>query len=152
MKGLSLIFQTSAGGVVFRKHNRRKEIVLVTLKNGTVWCLPKGLVNEGETPEITALREVEEETGIKAKIIDKLGEISYWYYMKEENARCKKTVHFYLMECINGDTSKHDWEVESVQWLPIEEAMKKATYKGEKEIIKSAIKKLKIFKNGSYNG
>ncbi len=103
-----------------------------------MWCLPKGLVDKGEDPEGTALREVEEETGLKGRIIEKLGEITYWYYIKNENVKCRKTVHFFLMEYEGGDIKKHDWEVDDALWFPIEEAIQKIRYKGEKEMIKKA--------------
>lgn len=114
------------------------EVALVAVKGGSVWCLPKGLVDKGEIPEETALREVTEETGLKGRIIEKLGEIKYWYYIKEENAKCKKTVHFFLMEYEGGDLRKHDWEVDDASWFPIDEAVKKARYKGEKVMIEKA--------------
>lgn len=116
------------------------EVALVAVKGGSVWCLPKGLVDKGEGPEETALREVAEETGLKGRIIEKLGEIKYWYYIKEENAKCKKTVHFFLMEYEGGDLRKHDWEVDDASWFPIDEAVKKARYKGEKVMIEKARK------------
>ena len=111
---------------------------MVAVKGGTVWCLPKGLIDKGEIPEKTALREVEEEAGLKGRIIEKLGEITYWYYLKEENAKCRKTVHFFLMEYEGGDISNHDWEVEDAKWFPIDEAIEKAGYKSEHEMIKKA--------------
>ncbi len=138
MKAASLKTQVSSGGIIFRKHNDITEIAMVAVKGGKVWCLPKGLIDKGEVPEKTALREVEEETGLKGRIIEKLGEITYWYYIKEENIKCKKTVHFFLMEYEAGDVSKHDWEVDNAVWFPIDEALKKARYKGEKEIIEKA--------------
>jgi len=115
---------------------------MVTIKGGSVWCLPKGSIDKGEIPEKTAIREVAEETGLKGRIIDKLGEIIYWFYIREENTKCKKTVQFYLMEFESGDISGHDWEVESASWVPIDEAIQKASYKGEKGIIKLAKEKL----------
>ncbi len=143
MKPATLKSLASSGGVIFRRHDRcGVEIALVSIRGGSVWCLPKGAIDKGEVPEKTALREVAEETGLKGRIIDKLGDITYWFYIKEENTKCKKTVHFYLMEYESGDTSEHDWEVDSASWIPIDEALKKASYKGEKEIIKLAKKKL----------
>lgn len=138
MKVASLKTQVSSGGIIFRKHNDITEIAMVAVKGGNVWCLPKGLIDKGEVPEKTALREVEEETGLKGRIIEKLGEITYWYYIKEENIKCKKTVHFFLMEYEAGDVSKHDREVDNAAWFPIDEALKKARYKGEREIIEKA--------------
>ncbi len=142
MKPAALKTQVSSGGVIFRKNNGIVEIALIAVKGGNVWCLPKGVIDKGEIHEMTAIREVEEETGLKGKIIDKLGKITYWYYIKDKNAKCKKTVHFFLMEYEGGDISDHDWEVDSAAWFPIEEALKKANYRGEKEIIEKARKKL----------
>jgi len=140
MKPVVLKTQVSSGGVIFRRHDDIVEIALVAVKGGNVWCLPKGLIDKGEVPEITALREVEEETGLKGRIIEKLGEITYWYYIKEENAKCRKTVHFFLLEYEGGDILRHDWEVDKASWFPFDEALKKASYKGEKEMIEKAKK------------
>jgi 8-oxo-dGTP diphosphatase len=134
--------QSSAGGVIFRKHGGQPEVALIAVKGGTVWCLPKGLVDRGETPEETAVREVGEETGLRGRIVDRIGQITYWYYAKEENAKYKKTVSFYLMEFEGGSTADHDFEVDEASWFPIEEAVSKATYKGDREILLKAKDKL----------
>jgi 8-oxo-dGTP diphosphatase len=135
--------QVSAGGVIFRKNNTSIEIALIAVKGGKVWCLPKGIVDKGESPEMTAVREVAEETGLNGRIIEKLGEITYWFYIKEEEARCRKTVHFFLIEYEKGDISKHDFEVDMVSWFPVDDALEIASYKGEKEIIAKAREILK---------
>jgi 8-oxo-dGTP pyrophosphatase MutT (NUDIX family) len=136
--------QVSAGGVIFRKNDSSIEIALIAVKGGYVWCLPKGIIDKGESPEMAAVREVSEETGLQGRIIEKLGEINYWYYIKEEEARCRKTVHFFLIEYQSGDTSRHDFEVDLVSWFPINDALKKASYKGEREIIAKAREILKL--------
>jgi 8-oxo-dGTP diphosphatase len=136
--------QVSAGGVIFRKNDSSIEIALIAVKGGHVWCLPKGVIDKGESPEMTAVREVSEETGLQGRIIEKLGEINYWYYIKEEEARCSKTVHFFLIEYKSGDTSQHDFEVDLVSWFPIDDALKRANYKGEREIIAKAREILKL--------
>jgi 8-oxo-dGTP pyrophosphatase MutT (NUDIX family) len=142
IKPASLIKQTSAGGVIYRKTASGVEIALVSVKGGKAWCLPKGIVDKGETAEMTAVREVREETGLTGKIVDKLGDINYWYYIKGENAKCRKTVSFYLMEYVTGDTSNHDAEVESAMWLSFDAAFKKISYRGDRSILDKAYSKL----------
>lgn len=140
MRPAAIKNQLSSGGVIFRSDNKTPEIALISVKGGSVWCLPKGIVDKGENPEQTAVREVREETGLNGRIKAKLGEVSYWYYIKEENARCRKTVHYYLMEYLSGSTKDHDSEVNDASWFPIDEALDKASYKGDKEIIGKAKK------------
>lgn len=142
MKPSAIKRQVSSGGIIVRKKNAATEIALVAVKGGKVWCLPKGLIDRGESPEEAAVREVSEETGMKGRIIEKLGEISYWYFLKEENAKCRKTVHFFLMAYEGGDISNHDWEVDDAAWFPIDEALDKVSYKSEKEMIEKAKERL----------
>jgi 8-oxo-dGTP pyrophosphatase MutT (NUDIX family) len=142
MKPASLIKEISAGGVVYKKNERGFDVVLISVRNGQAWCLPKGIVDKGETTEEAAAREVKEETGLTGSIIDKLGDVNYWYYIKEENIKCRKTVHFYLMEYISGDTADHDSEVDEAGWFTIESALKKLTYKGDRAMVEKAIEKL----------
>ena len=135
--------QTSAGGVIFKKNENSFQIILISVRNGQAWCLPKGIVDKGETTEEAALREVSEETGLTGRIIDKLGDINYWYYIKEDNIKCRKTVHFYLMEYVSGDTADHDIEVDEAVWFSLETALKKVSFKGDRTMIEKAIEKLR---------
>src|SRR4030065_2653822 len=135
--------QVSAGGIIFRKTGASCEIAVVAVKGGKVWCIPKGTIDKGESPEVTAVREVSEETGLQGRIIEKLGEINYWYYIKEEEVRCRKTVHLFLIEYESGDISQHDAEVDMVSWFSLDEALEKASYGGEREIIERAKERLK---------
>jgi 8-oxo-dGTP diphosphatase len=143
MKPASLKRQISSGGVIFRRHGNDFEVALISVKGGKNWCLPKGLVDRGETPEVTAVREVKEESGLLGRIVDSLGEITYWYYIQGENAKCRKTVHFFLMEYESGSTSQHDFEVDGAEWLPIDAAIERISFKGDREILERARKKLK---------
>jgi len=135
--------QTSAGGVIFKKNDNSFQIILISVRNGKAWCLPKGIVDKGETTEEAALKEDSEETGLTGRIIDKLGDINYWYYIKEENIKCRKTVHFYLMEYVSGDTADHDIEVDEAAWFSLETALNKVSFKGDRTMIEKAIEKLR---------
>jgi 8-oxo-dGTP pyrophosphatase MutT (NUDIX family) len=132
--------QISAGGVLFRESGGRIEIALIATRGGRVWGLPKGLVEEGENIARTAHREVEEETGLTGKITKKIDSIHYWYSHKEGDRTTHyfKIVYFFLMKLTGGDTARHDHEVDEVRWFPIEEALEKATYPGEQNIIRKA--------------
>lgn len=134
--------QVSSGGVTFRKSDKGIEVALIRIRAGR-WALPKGLINKGEVPEETALREVREETGLEGRLIDKLGDIEYWYFSKEDQTKYHKFVHFYLIEYERGSIDDHDWEVEEVKWFPVEDAIKTLSYKSEKEIMEKAIVYLK---------
>lgn len=137
-KPSSIKLQHSSGGVIYRERGGGVEVALISVRGGSVWALPKGLVDKGETSEETALREVSEETGLKGGIIGRIGQISYWYFIKEENARCKKTVDFFLMKYLGGDTAQHDFEVEEARWFLLDEAIERTAYKSEKDMLKKA--------------
>ena len=133
-------FEISAGGVVFRRRNSGAEVAMISLKGGEVWALPKGLVEKGESLEEAALREVREETGLSAKIVERIDKIDYWFYWKEGDEKVKhhKIVYFYLMEYTGGSTADHDQEVEEVRWFPIDEAIEIASYKTERKVLEKA--------------
>ena len=132
----------SSGGVIFRTVNSQFEVALIS--RGKVWCLPKGLIEMGETAEETALREVREETGLEGEIVNRIGEISYVFFKRK---RYFKMVHFYLIRHIGGSISNHDFEADRVKWFPISEAFKILTYPNERKILKKAEKILKTESN-----
>lgn len=138
MSNVKVKRQVSSGGVIYRNLKGRIEVAITAhkdLQGRMVWSLPKGLVESDERPEEAAVREVREETGLEGRIINKLGETSYWFYSKRDQARIHKTVHFYLLECTGGDTKDHDWEVEEVRWVPFDKATELLAYKGERDMV-----------------
>ena len=132
--------EISSGGIVYRRRQGVTEVALIHVRNR--WCLPKGQVEGGEGLQDTALREVEEETGLEGRIIRKLGDITYWYTNKTkegETLRTFKRVYFYLIRYLKGDVRRHDEEVEGVCWFAIEEAMKRLSYPTEREMMRKAV-------------
>lgn len=126
----------SSGGVISRKRNDLVEVALIARSEEKVWCLPKGAVEKGETLEQAALREVEEETGLSGSVLGKVDDIDYWFYWKPDKTRYHKTVHFFLIQYEKGEPYSDDIEVDAVQWIPIDEAIKKLTYPNEQNIMK----------------
>src|SRR5947209_13640655 len=119
----------SAGGVVVRD---RDVIVIVPVRRsgrGTkVLALPKGHPDGSETAEEAATREVCEETGVDAELIDKLGDVRYSY--ERNGRRIAKRVSFFLFEYRSGDVADHDHEIEDARWMPLREAAQALRYEG----------------------
>ncbi|OGL39664.1 MAG: hypothetical protein A3C43_03255 [Candidatus Schekmanbacteria bacterium RIFCSPHIGHO2_02_FULL_38_11] len=140
------VIEISSGGVIFKKSGNSFEIALISKRKGKIWCLPKGHVEEGEHLTETAVREVKEETGLTGEVLDKIGDIIYWYSNKDKKGdliKIFKRVYFFLIKYINGETQNHDLEVEDVQWVTIEKACKILSYNTEKGIVEKAEKILK---------
>jgi 8-oxo-dGTP diphosphatase len=102
--------------------------------------LPKGHIDPGETPLQAAVREVREETGVDAELVEELGEVRYWY--RRDGRTVPKSVVFYLLRYLGGDTDDHDDEVEEVRWIPLARAGAELTYPGEREIAVRALRAL----------
>jgi 8-oxo-dGTP pyrophosphatase MutT (NUDIX family) len=140
----------SAGGVVLRHMKGRWWLAVIEpagrAKAGgkITLALPKGLVDSGETPEKTAIREVREETGVEAALIGKLGNIKYVYTRSWAGGeRVFKVVSFYLLRYEFGElgeiTAEMRIEVGNAQWIPLEDAPRRLAYKGEREMAAKAL-------------
>jgi 8-oxo-dGTP pyrophosphatase MutT (NUDIX family) len=108
-----------------------------------VMALPKGLVDPGEHPEQTAVREVREETGVEAKLIAKLGDVRYTYVRSwGDRKQVFKVVSFFLLLYVAGDVGEISAdmriEVRQAQWVALDEAPRLLTYRGEREIAERA--------------
>ena len=125
----------SAGGIVFKKENNKTFVLVAQHSQHHGWVFPKGLIGdhvENESKEETAIREVREETGVYGKILRPLNPVDYWYVFEGEKR--KKTVYYFLMECISEDIAKHDHEMEKVEWIEAEKVEQKLTYASEKKV------------------
>lgn len=135
--------QTSAGGVVYRRTGTGQdevEIALILVGPQGRWQLPKGLVNSGETPEATALREVAEETGLQTALVAPIDVIEYWYYGSRgsQKVRFHKRVHFFLLEYLAGDVADHDHEVEEARWMSLQAAKPMLAFASERKVVEKA--------------
>lgn len=148
---MKTVFEISAGGVVYKRDEKGYSFLLVAVKDGKVWTLPKGLVEKGEKPENAALREIKEETGVSGRIETFLDKVELWFVQKEEGEtiRHHKIVYHYLVEYIEGDITHHDFEVNDVKWFTPEEALENCSYEKDKQIIKKAIEYLRLKNAGN---
>jgi 8-oxo-dGTP pyrophosphatase MutT (NUDIX family) len=137
--------QISAGGVAFRWADSEPQIAIVSVKPKLRWQLPKGIVDAGESPQVTAVREVEEEAGVETDLIKLIETIEYWYRSMKNGqpVRFHKFVHFYLMKYRSGDVSNHDHEVEEARWVGLEEALELLEFKSEREVVEKAREMIK---------
>ena len=130
--------EVSAGGLVIDTSGRKGLLIgRRDLKDATkerlLWSLPKGHIEEGETPEQAAIREVEEETGIKSEISRSLGVIDFWFMAGGK--RIHKTVHHYLFKEVGGVLAPQVTEVDDVNWFPLDEIVERLAYPDEKKLI-----------------
>jgi 8-oxo-dGTP diphosphatase len=132
--------QVSAGGVVFRGDEGNVEVVIVSVGGQNRWQLPKGLVEKGENPEITAVREAREEGGVSSEVVQLIETIEYWYVGLDNGMRVRfhKRVHFYLLRYLSGDTKDHDWEVNEARWVPINDATSQLAFDNERRVMERA--------------
>jgi 8-oxo-dGTP pyrophosphatase MutT (NUDIX family) len=134
-----MIREFSAGGVVLRRFHGRPFVAVVRVRDD-VLALPKGHPDEGESAADAARREVREETGLEAELVEKLGDIRYWYARDEQ--RVMKIVSFFLFRYRSGSVSDHDHEVEAAGWIPLEEATERLAYQGERQMAAAALSRL----------
>ncbi|OGD92243.1 hypothetical protein A3D07_00320, partial [Candidatus Curtissbacteria bacterium RIFCSPHIGHO2_02_FULL_42_15] len=135
----------SAGGIVIRKSIKGTkstkgikgvEVLVTQHSKHKGWDFPKGHREIYESEEQTALREVEEETGVKAEILERVGETKYFYY--EEGEKVLKTVAFYLMKYISQGEATTAFEVSGTKWLPPDEVESQLTFKDTKALWQKA--------------
>lgn len=134
--------ETSAGGLVVDLAATPPAVAVIARVNRAgrlEWCLPKGHLEGAETPEQAAVREIEEETGIRGRVVGELGTIDYWFAV--EGRRIHKTVHHYLLEATGGRLTVEgdpDAEAVDVAWVPIDELGSRLAFANERRIARAA--------------
>ena len=138
-------------GVLYGRHsgrasaNRRRLAIRPRGKPEGVWALPKGNIDPGESSAETAVREVHEETGVEARLVEKLGDVRY-VYTRRGGERIFKVVSFFLLRAGRGRIGEIDEsmriEVAEARWLPLEDAPRLLAYGGEREMAAKALERL----------
>src|SRR3989442_4321615 len=116
----------SSGGAVISFREGMPFVAMIATRGRTRWGLPKGAVAEGETSEAAALREVREETGLEAKIIQPLDTIEYFF--RAGDTLIRKRVDFYLMQHTGGTLTPQLSEVDDTQWVPLSKAIEPSSF------------------------
>jgi 8-oxo-dGTP pyrophosphatase MutT (NUDIX family) len=132
----------SAGGVVIKDN----EVLLIYSALKNTYAFPKGTIDQGETKDVTAVREVKEETGYSVEILDFLGDFTFDFDWKD-GIRYRKTVSYYLMELANDEEPElnlQEGEDFVNIWTSIEKAYELLTFDDSKEILKLALKSSKL--------
>ncbi len=133
---LRRVEETSAGGLVVDLTSASPRGALIgrlDRRGRLLWSLPKGHIEQGETPEIAAAREVAEETGIRGRVVATLGTIAFWFIL--DDRRVHKTVHHYLLLAEGGELSAEDIEVSEVAWIPLPHLAGRLAYADERRLV-----------------
>lgn len=133
---LPVVREYSAGGLIFNESGEVAIIARHSRSGHLEWCLPKGHIEKGETPEQTAVREVHEETGIKGKVTGSIATIDYWF--TGENQRVHKLVHHFVLRQVSGHLTVEgdpDHEAEDAAWVPFHELPAVLSYPNERRIV-----------------
>ena len=130
----------SSGGAVIDLRDGAPFVAMIATRGRTRWGLPKGAVSAGETSEQAALREVQEETGLDAEIVGRLDTIEYFF--RAGDTLIKKSVDFYLMHYVGGTMTPQLSEVDDVEWVPLSEAIERASFESEKKLLEIALRQI----------
>jgi 8-oxo-dGTP pyrophosphatase MutT (NUDIX family) len=136
--------EISAGGIVYKRENHNVKILMIEDKYHKL-TIPKGKQEAGETLEETAIREIEEETGILGNIVQPLSKI-YYHYTDQERGHIDKEVTYYLVEATGGDVQVQIEEINQVFWMDVEvakETQEKKGYDNNQEVFDAAFEILK---------
>lgn len=133
-KKINCLFEKSCGAVVFRRERGETQFLLVKNKNGRHWGFPKGHVEDGETEQQTALREIKEETGLSVEILDGFREISEY----RPFGKIKKQVVFFVARAKETNVTIQQAEIDRFQWATLNESLARFRYENDQRVLKAA--------------
>lgn len=148
---METVDERSAGGVLIRPGEPENDACLIKVKTrggNPTWRLPKGAIEEGETPKEAGIRETREETGCFGEVLSEVSDIEYWYTRRanedestdsSDKVRVRKHVRFFVMKYLDGQVDDHDDEVETARWFPLPEAIREISYDAERQVLQEAI-------------
>lgn len=137
----------SSGGAVVAVRDGVAHVALIATRGKTRWGLPKGAVTTGETSEQAALREVQEETGLEARIVKPLDTIEY--YFRVGDTLIRKRVDFYMMLHTGGTLTPQLSEVDDVEWVELSEAIQRASFDSEKTLLEMVSNELSALQSSA---
>lgn len=140
-----VVVEVSAGGFVVSKSNSSEVALMARFNRGgkLEWCIPKGHLEDNETKEQAAIREVFEETGLVAEITEYLGEVKYQF--SQAGTKVSKTVHVFLMRQTGGELSmEHDphKEASELEWVAVDKLLTRLSHSNERRVAKLAIERI----------
>lgn len=132
----------SAGGIIFKLVGQTPQVLLIknaALRDPTkaYWGFPKGHLEQGESEDQAALREVKEETGIEAEILEKIDD-EHYFFTHPKKGTISKNVTIFLMKYISGEAKAQESELLELGWFSIDEAMNKLSFKTDKKLLQKA--------------
>ena len=128
--------EVSAGGVVYSNAGGETRILFI-LDVYNSWALPKGHVEPGETVQQAALREIEEEVGLKGDRERELGAVHYQFH--REFGTVEKTVHYFLIKAASTELRIAEDEVREARWVPLEDALPSSSYADNRAVLEKAV-------------
>ena len=134
VKSLRCLYEKSCGGIIFYKTRQNTRILLVKNNNGRYWSFPKGHIEEGETEQETAIREIKEETGLDVTLVSNFREISEYCPF----GKIRKRVVFFLAQAFTDNVKIQEEEIDSYIWVDLQQARKLCTYDNDLRIIEKA--------------
>lgn len=143
IRSMRCLYEKSCGGIIFYKTKQNTKILLVKNNNGRYWSFPKGHIEQGETEQETAIREIKEETGLDVTLVNNFREISEYCPF----GKIRKRVVFFLARAFTDNVKIQEEEIDSFIWVDLQQARKLCSYDNDLRIIDKAETTIHLMRN-----